>query len=144
MAIPETNLLAAKDMFELADLLKGAKDRKKELESLTKTNNAEIEQLETLLAEQMINEETPRFTRNGKTFYLTDKFFANAVPERKTELYQWMKDHGYEHMVQETVHAQTLKAFAKELLSEEDTLPDGLDQLINTYSKPVAGMRKGK
>lgn len=82
MAMPETNLFEGKDMFELADMLKAAKERKNELAELTKANNAEIEQLETALAEQMINEEMSRFTRNGQTFYLTDKFFASAVPER--------------------------------------------------------------
>ena len=39
-------------LFELADQLKAAKDRKKQLDADTKANNAQIEELFTLLPQQ--------------------------------------------------------------------------------------------
>ena len=54
-----------KELFELADQLKAAKDRKKELDALTKENNAEIERLDLALSEGMTEAECDRFSRNG-------------------------------------------------------------------------------
>lgn len=139
-ATPEVSM----GMFELADLLKGLKDQKAELEDALKAVNAEIEKTEQKLVEEMISEELQNFTRNGQIYYLTRKVYASTVPERKPELFSWLRKEGHGDMIQETVNANTLAAFVRESLdnSEEDELPADLAPLVNITRKQAVGLRK--
>ena len=64
-------------LFELADRLKAARDRKKELDAEAKANNALIEDLDRQLSEAMAEQEVDRFSRNGSLFYLSSRLFAS-------------------------------------------------------------------
>lgn len=132
------------EIFGLADELAGLKERKKELENTLKEVNARIATVEETLSTMMLEEEVQSFNRNGKTFYVQTKTFASAVPERKQDLFAWLKDHGYGDMVTETVNHNTLSAFVREMLSETDQLPEDLEELINVYEKTTVGIRKAK
>lgn len=57
------------EIFEMADKLKAAKDRKKELDAQVKEVTAEIEELDLALSDAMVEAELDRFNRNGNTFY---------------------------------------------------------------------------
>lgn len=49
----------------------------------------------------------------------------------KEELYAALKENGYGDMVYETVNANSLSAFVKEQISEnQDTIPDWLNGLV--------------
>lgn len=100
-----------KELFELADQLKAAKDRKKELDALTKENNAEIERLDLALSEGMAEAECDCFSRNGHTFYLGSRLFASPASGRKEDMMQALKDNGYGSLVVETVNAGKIDAF---------------------------------
>lgn len=130
------------DIFILADRLQSLKERKKHLEDETKTVNAEIEETEAKLADLMIQEEMQNFTRNGQMFYLQTKTYASAVPERKSELFAWLKENGYGDLVYETVNANSLAAFVREQLEESDELPESLAELVNVYEKTTVAMKK--
>lgn len=132
------------EIFVLADELAELKDRKKELDDELKAVNARIAEVEEQLASKMVEEEIQSFQRSGKTFYVTTKVFASAVPERRIELFAWFKDNGFGDMVQETVNANTLAAWVRERLADSDQLPEGLDELINVYEKTTVGVRKAK
>lgn len=132
------------DIFELADELAGLKERKKELEDMLKEVNERIATVEEILSTRMLEEELQSFNRNGKTFYVQTKTFASAVPERKAELFQWLKDHGFGDMVTETVNANTLSAWVREQLEESESLPEGLEELVNVYEKTTVGIRKAR
>ena len=132
-------------LFELADRLKAAKDRKKELDAETKANNAVIEDLDRQLAEQMAEQEVDRFSRNGSLFYLSYRLFASPRAGEKEPMIAALKANGYGDLVTETVNANSLASFAKERMAETETgeLPGWLDAVVSTFEKVSVGVRKG-
>ena len=133
------------DMFELADRLKFLKERKSALAEETKKNNAEIEQAESQLSQLMANTETQSFQRAGTLFYLCTKLYASAVKENKAELYEALKNEGYGSLITETVNANSLSAFVKEQMADnDDILPDWLEGKVNVFDKVTVGIRKSK
>ena len=131
-------------MLELADKLKEAKARKKELENETEANNALIKNLETQLAEQMADKEVDRFTLNGTLFYLSSRLFASPKAGGKDAMIAALRANGYGDLVTESVNANTLASFAKERIAEEESgeLPEWLGKVITTYEKISVGIRK--
>lgn len=128
-------------MLVLADQLKELRDRKSELDFEIKELNEHIENTERELIEEMTTEEIETFKRNGVMFVLVKKEFPSAVPERKAELYDVMKEQGFEHLF--TINAQTLSATLKELKANNDEmLPEWLDGLVQTSEKASIQVRK--
>jgi len=132
---------AVTGIFALADLLSDLRTAKRDLESRLKTINAEIEHVEAEMVQEMLQEEVQNFSRGGQLFYLSTRTWASPVPERKAELYSWLKDHGFGDLVQETVNTQTLSAWVREQ-TEEAELPEDLRQLINVYEKQTVNIRR--
>ena len=132
------------EIFNMADKLKAAKDHKKELEAQVKEVGKEIEQLDLTLSDAMAEADLDRFSRNGSTFYLTSRLFASPAEGRKEELMQTLKDRGYGSIVVETVNANTLASFVKELMAENgDAVPEWLAGVVSTFEKVSVGIRKG-
>lgn len=132
------------EIFEMADKLKTAKDRKKELDAQVKEVNAEIESLDLALSDAMAEAELDRFSRNGSTFYLNTRLFASPAAGRKDDLMQVLKDQGYGSIVVETVNANTLASFVKEqMAANEDVIPEWLSDVVSTFEKVSVGVRKG-
>ena len=130
-------------MFELADRLKELRDTKKELEQKLKLINAEIEEVDFNLANAMLESETQNFTRSGVMFCLTNTTRASVATERKEELFEALRAEGYGGLIYETVNANSLSAFVKEQMAENnDTLPDWLNGLVNVFEKTTVGVRK--
>ena len=133
------------DMFELADRLKELRERKTELAEETKANNAEIEDAEYRLSQLMAQTETQSFQRAGTLFYLTTKTYASADKEHKDELFDALRNEGYGSLITETVNANSLSAFVKEQMSEnDDVLPDWLEGKVNVFDKVTVALRKSK
>lgn len=132
-------------LFELADQLKVAKDRKKKLDAEVKENNAVIEDLDRRLSEAMAEQEVDRFSRNGSLFYLSSRLFASPKAGEKETMIAALKANGYGDLVIETVNSGTLSSFAKERMAETETgdLPDWLADVIQTFEKVSVGVRKG-
>ena len=131
-------------IFELADQLKAAKDKKKELDAEMKELGAEIEQLDLALSDAMAEAECERFSRNGSTFYLNTRLFASPMAGQKEAMFQALKDNGYGEIVTETVNANTLASFVKEQMAENgDVVPDWIADVVNTFEKVSVGIRKG-
>ena len=132
------------EIFNMADKLKAAKDHKKELEAQVKEVGKEIEQLDLALSDAMAEADLDRFSRNGSTFYLTSRLFASPAEGRKEELMQTLKNRGYGSIVVETVNANTLASFVKELMAENgDAVPEWLAGVVSTFEKVSVGIRKG-
>ena len=131
-------------LFELADRLKAAKDRKKELDAETKALGMEIEDLDRQLSDAMAEEEVDRFSRNGSLFYLNTRLFASPRAGEKDRMIETLKKNGYGSLVTETVNANTLASFAKERMAETETgeLPEWLDAVVSTFEKVSVGVRK--
>ncbi len=131
-------------LFELADQLKAAKDRKKKLDAQVKENNAVIDDLDRQLSEAMAEQEVDRFSRNGSLFYLSSRLFASPKAGEKDAMIAALRENGYGGLVVETVNAGTLASFAKERMAETETgeLPGWLDAVISTYERVSVGVRK--
>ena len=131
-------------IFDLADQLKAAKDKKKDLDAQIKEVTAAIEQLDLALSDAMAEAECERFSRNGSTFYLNTRLFASPVAGRKEELFQALKDNGFGEIVTETVNANTLASFVKEQMSlNNDEIPEWISEVVSTFEKVSVGIRKG-
>lgn len=131
-------------ILELADQLKAAKDKKKELDAEVKNLNAQIEELDAALSDAVAEAECERFSRNGNTFYLNTRLFASPIAGQKEAMFQVLKDNGYGEIVTETVNANTLASFVKEQMAENnDEVPEWIAQVVNTFEKVSVGIRKG-
>jgi len=130
-------------MFELADRLKALHDEKKQVEQNLKDINAELEEVDAALAQLMTDTETQNFTRSGTMFCLTSTTRASAMADRKEELFEALRAEGYGGLIYETVNANSLSAFVREQISEnDDVLPDWLNGLVNVFEKTTVGVRK--
>lgn len=128
-------------MLELADQLKQLRDRKAELDFETKEINKQIEGVELDLIQEMTTEECESFKRNGVLFSLVRKEYPSAIPEMKGELYEVMKQRGFEHLF--TINTQTLQATLKELkANNDDLMPEWLDGLVQIAEKQSIQVRK--
>ena len=95
------------------------------------------------LIDVMTSAEVSGFKHSGSTFSLVIREFPAAVPERKEELYDTMKRHGFEHLF--TINPMTLQGTVKELKeNNEDVLPEWLDGLIKIAEKPSVRVTKSK
>lgn len=135
--------MQTQNMYELAEQLKQLREKKKAAEQQLKDIHAEIAQAEYQLSMQMAETETQNFTRAGTTFALTTKIRASAMAGRKEELYAALKENGYGDLVYETVNANSLSAFVKEQISEnQDTIPNWLNGLVHVYEQTAVSVRK--
>jgi len=131
-------------LFELADTLKALRERKDALEAELKRVNADIDDADFHLADLMAETETQNFTRAGTLFCLTTKTRASAQAGRRAELYAALRDKGYGDLVYETVNANSLSAFVKEQMEEQDALPDWLEGLVHVFEKTTVSVRKAR
>ena len=130
-------------MFELADRLKSLRDMKKEAEQHLEAVNTELTEVDAMLAQLMIDSETQNFTRSGTMFCLTNTTRASAMADRKEDLFEVLRAEGYGGLIYETVNANSLSAFVREQISEnDDILPDWLNGLVNVFEKTTVGVRK--
>lgn len=130
-------------MFDLADQLKALRDQKKNLEQEIKDVNARLEEVDYSLATAMAESETQNFTRSGIMFCLTNTTRASATADHKEELFTALREEGYGDLVYETVNANSLSAFVKEQIAEnDDSLPEWLNGLVNVFEKTTVGVRK--
>lgn len=135
--------MQTQNMYELAERLKQLREKKKAAEQQLKDVHAEIEKTEYQLSMQMAETETQNFTRAGTTFALTTKTRASAMAGRKEELYAALKENGYGDLVYETVNANSLSAFVKEQIAEnQDTVPEWLSGLVHVYEQTAVSVRK--
>lgn len=131
------------NMYELAEQLKQLREEKKDAEQRVKDINAEIDKTEYALVQLMAETETQNFTRAGTMFSLTTKTRASAMAGRKDELYSALKENGFGELVYETVNANSLSAFVKEQIAEnQDTVPEWLSGLVNVYEQTSVSVRK--
>ena len=127
------------DLFTLADKLRELRDEKDKQEIILKEINKDIDDIEYKLTEAMATAECPNFTRGGKQFILTITTRWSAETERKEELYEALREHGYEHLF--SINTQTLGSFVREQVENtadvngETHIPDWLDGLVKSYEK---------
>lgn len=130
-------------LLQLSDELRELRSKKSELEYEAKKVNGEIENVTTEMIDLMTTDELTSFNRNGTTFSLVTQEYPAPEPERKPELWEAMKEQGYEHLF--SINSQTLQATVKELISENDgVLPEWLDGLVKVAEKNSIRLTKSK
>ena len=135
--------MESNDLFALADELRELKETKKRLEDELKAVGLEIDRVDADLARRMADTETQNFTRSGTMFCLTNTTRASATADRKDELFEALRAEGYGGLVYETVIANSLSAFVREQISEnDDVLPDWLEGLVSVFEKTTVGVHK--
>jgi hypothetical protein len=135
--------MAQERLFELADELKVLRDRKDMLEAELKQVNMDIDNVDWHLSNIMAETETQNFTRSGIQFCLIAKTRASAEAGMKDDLFAALRTEGFGDMIYETVNANSLSAFVKEQMAEnDDALPEWLDGLVKVYEKTTVGVRK--
>jgi predicted nuclease with TOPRIM domain len=135
--------MTEKQMLELAEKLKSMRDDKASLEADLKELNQEIADVEAQLVELMTTQEVSGFKHAGSTFSLVIREFPAAEPERKDELYDQMRKHGFENLF--TINPMTLSGTVKELkANNDDTLPDWLEGLVKIAEKTGIRVSKSK
>ncbi len=128
-------------MFEIADKYKGLRITKDDLQFQLKELNKEIDIAERELLDAMVNDEVDSFKRNGATFSMVMKEYPSAVAERKQELYDVMKNKGFEHLF--TINTNTLSSTLKEMKENNDNeMPDWLEGLVKICEKPSIRLKK--
>ena len=132
-------------LFELVDRLKELRDEKDTTEAMLKQISAEIDAAEYALVTYMVDTETQNFTHAGTMFSLRNTVRASAAAGNKDELFTALRSAGYGDLVYETVNANSLSAFVREQMAEnEDTLPEWLTGLVNVFEKTTIGVRNAK
>ena len=135
--------MESNELFALADELRELKETKKRLEDELKAVGLEIDRVDASLAQRMADTETQNFTRNGTMFCLTSTTRASATAGRKEELFEALREAGYDDLIYETVNANSLSAFVKEQTTENrDALPEWLTGLVTVFEKTTVGVRK--
>ena len=60
-------------------------------------------------------------------------------------MFDALKKQGFGSLITETVNANSLSAFVREQIEEnEDTLPEWLEDKVNVFEKVSVGVRKAK
>lgn len=127
----------------LADRLQELREAKAHLEEATKETNAMIEEVEQELITAMETAELDSFKRNGHTFSLRVDTFASAKAECKEQLFDALRNNNAGDLVQEQVNANSLRAFVKELkTNNNDEIPSWIADFINVYEKAKICVRK--
>ena len=132
-----------KSMMQLADRLVTLREMKDATQAGLKDINDQIDEVQAQLIEAMTQQECSGFKHDGRTFSLVIKEYPGAVPENKQELYDAMREHGFEHLF--TINPMTLSGTVKELkANNDDVLPEWLEGLINIYEQTSITVRKTK
>jgi len=138
--------MAENPMFELADRYKTLREERDALKEQLSVANKALEDAGHKLIDMMAEAECPNFSRSGKQFIMTTTTRWSAEAERKQELYDALRAHGYEYLF--SVNAQTLGSFVREQVEEtaddngETHVPAWLAGMVKSYDDIGITMRK--
>lgn len=79
---------------------------------------------------------------SGAKVHLRAEIYANVAKANEQAFFTWLRENGHGGLIKETVPAQTVKAFARELLEEGQPLPPVLATHLETVAV-VTNRRKG-
>ncbi len=111
--------ILAKELFE-------KKQEKDEAEKDLAEINKRIQKLaEGLIPEIMQDQELTKFTIDKVgTISLKSDLRTYVHAEDREKVIQWLKDNGYGDIVKETAHHVTVRAWAKEMISDGHEVPE--------------------
>lgn len=127
----------------LAEALAEARDRKKEIDEISKSIGEEIDNIQGELISLMVDAEMPGFVLKGNRFTLVVSKYPQAVADSKDMLYSELRERGMDDWF--SVNSQTLRGRVNELIADnDDKLPSWMDGLVDIYEKTSIQIRKVK
>lgn len=134
-------------LFEQLDAYKELLDRKDALAAETKENNAAIEEMKLKIAEEMVENECPKISRNGFTYSLQEKTMYSKKGEDKlmeegVDFFEVLRNEGLGDLIVETVNARTLQSSMKAYVEENGELSEDLAKCITVYETYDISKRK--
>lgn len=132
------------DMVKDYQLLLEDKDR---LETLTKQNTAAIEAAKKEIAQQMVDDDCPKISTGGYTFYLQAKTSYSKrsdedLAEAGADFLGTLREEGLGDIIKEMVNARTLQSTISAYVEEHGKLSEALDAVIKTYEYNDVARRK--
>lgn len=61
---------------------------------------------------------------DGSTVYLRSTLYASCPKAQREQLHQWLRSRGHGDLIKESVHHQTLRAFAREQVEKGEEVPE--------------------
>ena len=127
-----------KTLTEMVKELRGLLDEKDRLEADAKANKAAIEAKKQEIAQQMIDEDTPRISCGGYIYGLQVKTAYNKIADETLEAegidyLDTLREEGFGHLIKETVNARTLQGAMAAFVEEHGELTDGLLTIIKPF-----------
>jgi hypothetical protein len=128
----------ANTLTEMVKDLRGLLDEKDRLEAEAKKNKAAIEAKKQEIAQQMIDEDTPRISCGGYVYGLQAKTAYNKIADETLEAagidyLETLREEGFGHLIKETVNARTLQGAMAAFVDEHGELTDGLLTIIKPF-----------
>jgi hypothetical protein len=74
-----------------------------------------------------------------KQLLVMDQISVKTPPDKKADLWDWLREHGAEHLITETVNSSTLAGFVREQMRQGEDYPADICE-ISSYSR--ASLRK--
>ena len=119
------------DAMSIQDLAQAMKEIKEELDTVSERRtelNKRYDHIRLARIPEKMDEEginTITLKDIGR-LTLTSDVYAAIPSDKQEEAWEWLRENGHAGLIKETVHAGTLKAFAKAMLTKGEVLPDDL------------------
>ena len=87
------------------------------------------EKLKELMAKKLLPEAFEREgiknlkTLSGQKISISESVYANVSKENKFAAHEWLREHGHDDLIQETVNANSLRSRIKGLLEDGEDVP---------------------
>ena len=125
-------------LTEMVKDLRSLLDEKERLEDLTKKNKAASEAAKEKIAQQMIDEDTPRIVVGGFIYGLQEKTAYNKrsdddLAAEGVDYPETPRDEGFGGLIKETVNPRTLQGAMADFVREHGELSEGLLTIIKPY-----------
>lgn len=127
-----------KTLADMVKELRGLLDEKEGLEAQEKRNKAEIEAKKQEIAQQMIDDDTPKIVVGGFSYALQPKTSYNKISdetlaEEGIDYLKTLRDEGFGSLIKETVNARTLQSAMANYVKEHGELSEGLLTIIKPF-----------
>lgn len=122
-------------------------NRKAELDAETKENNAAIEETKNQIAQQMVDDDCPKISTGGYTFFLQNKTAYSKRPDEElaksgADYFDVLRKAGLGDIITEAVNPKTLQAAVRAYVEEHGELSEGLATVIKSYEYIDVARRK--
>lgn len=124
----DTEQMAAMSLRDIVEYMANIQAQLKEAESVKtelQKHFDEIRQFHVPNALEDAGIRTATFEGIGRV-QVTADMRVSQVPERREELYDWLRRSGAGDLIKPNVNASSLKSFIKELISEGVEVPEGM------------------